>query len=94
MPSKKPKHIEQLERAGRWYQRVKEIADGRDHSVSTDFYEDEIHAFFINCYHVKDWIKNYPTVKCSSKDVEDYVNAHRDLQNLRPRNRYVKVSNL
>ena len=50
-------YIKQFKRVKRWYSRFKDINDGMVHHKNTDYYEDEVHTFFINCYHLKDWIK-------------------------------------
>jgi hypothetical protein len=70
------KHQEQFERMKRWYERIKEIDEGRLHNISSDHYHDEVYAFFINCYHLKDWIKNDDTVKLPKKDVEGFIKKH------------------
>lgn len=67
------KYIEQYERVKRWYQRLKNINDGKENNLSSDYYQDEVLAFFINCYHLKDWIMNDNSAEISSKDVEDFV---------------------
>ena len=51
------KHREQYDRMMRWYARMKATDSGREHAVASDNYVDEIYAFFLNCYHLKDWIK-------------------------------------
>lgn len=61
------KHQEQFERMKRWYERIKEIDEGRLHNISSDHYHDEVYAFFINCYHLKDWIENDKTVEPRDK---------------------------
>jgi len=68
------KYIEQYERVKRWYQRLKNITDGREHNLPSEYYQDEVLAFFINCYHLKDWIINDNSAEISSKSVEDFVN--------------------
>src|SRR5712692_9502414 len=73
MPDK-PKYIEQLERVKRWYSRFKEISEGREHIPFADFYQDDIFAFFQNCYHLKDWIKNDPSVAHMKDLVEPFIN--------------------
>jgi hypothetical protein len=60
--NEKPKYIEQYERVKRCYQRLQEIENGRIHDRSSDFYDDEFLTFFLNCYHLKDWIKNDDSV--------------------------------
>lgn len=68
------KYREQYERVERWYQRLKSITDGRKHTQPSDYYQDEVLAFFINCYHLKDWIINDNSAKVSAQEVKDFVN--------------------
>ena len=69
------KHKEQYDRMMRWYARIQATASGREHTVASDNYVDEIYAFFLNCYHLKDWIKNDPTVgKSTQQQVEKHIN--------------------
>ena len=75
------KHQEQFERMKRWYERIKKIDQGEPHdlsyiNLSPDYYYDEVYAFFMNCYHLKDWIKNDDTVKLLKEDVEDFIKRH------------------
>lgn len=70
---------EQFDRVTRWYQRFTEIDSGRVHNKTSDFYEDEIYAFFLNCYHLKDWIKNDPTVGAAATMVEDFISSNKNL---------------
>src|SRR5262245_44176756 len=69
---------QQWERVRRYYARFKAINDGTEHAAaSSDYYIDDIYAFFQNCYHLKDWIKNDKTAPQAKKDdVEDHINAH------------------
>ena len=69
------KHQEQFERMKRWYERIKKIDQGMPHDLSfinlpSDYFydEDEVHAFFINCYHLRDWIEKDDTVEQQKKD--------------------------
>ena len=62
------KHQEQFERMKRWYERIKKIDQGRPHNLSfvnlpSDYFYDEVYAFFLNCYHLRDWIENDDIVK-------------------------------
>ncbi len=63
----------------RWYKRIKEIDEGRSHDLSfinlpPGYFYDEVYAFFINCYHLKDWILHDDTVKQEDKGkVEDFM---------------------
>ena len=49
---------EQFARMKRWPVRFEEITNGKEHLQSTDFYQDEVYAFFQNCWHLRDWIIN------------------------------------
>lgn len=70
---------EQFERLNRWYKRFKEINNGRIHDKSSEFYKDDVYAFFMNCYHLKDWIINDPATEADDKLVENYINKNREL---------------
>lgn len=52
------KYEEQFERVKRWYERFRRINEGTSHEKNTEYYHDEVYAFFVNCFHVKDWILN------------------------------------
>jgi len=56
------KWFEQFRRVKRWYTRFKSIDEGRPDTLTLDGYLDEVYAFFQNCYHLKDWIKNDASV--------------------------------
>jgi len=72
------KYNEQFERMKRYFIRFKQINDGKIHDTASPNYDDDIYAFFQNCYHLKDWIKNDPT--CSGwNDVEQHINGNTDL---------------
>ncbi len=70
---------EQLERVRRWYNRFKKINDGMVHGQPSEYYQDEVYAFFLNCYHLKDWIKNCPAAASVANRVEEYINNTADL---------------
>lgn len=75
------KYQQQFKRMKRWYGRIKKI-DQRipdEFNLRTNFrnYLDEVYAFFQNCYHLKDWIKNDDTVTQLAKDkVEDFIDKN------------------
>ena len=54
------KYQEQLERVRRYYGRFKKLNGGMEHIAPSDMYIDDIYSFFLNCYHLKDWLKNDP----------------------------------
>ena len=59
------------------YDRFREIKPGLTDKISSD-YEDNIYAFFMHCYHLKDWIKNDHSVESRmpniGTDVDHFVN--------------------
>jgi hypothetical protein len=72
---------EQYDRMKRWYNRFVALDQGRLHDVPSDNYLDEIYAFFMNCYHLKDWIKHDGTVAPAVQDaVESHINSSRSLK--------------
>jgi len=54
--NKKHKYLEQWKRVKRWYKKVKEIEN--DCKGTDDECLDIIYAFFMNLYHLKDWLKH------------------------------------
>jgi len=75
------KYQQQFARMKRWYERIEKINQGEPHdlsyiNLSPDCYYDEFYAFFVNCYHLRDWIENDETVKLPEKDVKDFIEGH------------------
>ena len=77
MPSK---YREQFDRVQRWYSRFETINNGTEHRDSTDNFQDEVYAFFLNCYHLKDWIRNDPTVGSTKDKVEQFIDGNDELK--------------
>jgi hypothetical protein len=73
-------YMEQLDRLERCYQRLAEIDQGRRHDMGCENYRDEVYSFFLNCYHLKDWLINDSGFPGSSPKVETYINANQELQ--------------
>jgi hypothetical protein len=71
---------EQYDRLRRWYDRFQEIECGRDHTRETLYYEDVVYAFFQNCHHFKDWLKNDTSIGLTRNEPEDVVNNSADLK--------------
>ena len=74
------KYLEQFDRVKRWYQRFVTIDEGRRHTLPSDNYQDEVYAFFLNCYHLNDWIKNDESVGTASAKVEAVINGNNELK--------------
>ncbi len=74
------KYLEQFDRVKRWYQRFVTTDEGRQHNLPSDNYQDEVYAFFLNCYHLKDWIKNDESVGATAAaKVEDFIRNNKEL---------------
>ena len=71
---------EQFERLIRNYLRLARIDQGRQHDMHSDNYRDDVYSFFLNCYHLKDWLINDSGFPAASTEVENYINAHHELQ--------------
>jgi hypothetical protein len=67
--------LEQWQRVNRWYRRFTTINEGRSRQgeLTSDDYQDEVYAFFQNCYHLKDWLRNDPSVATVVSDLEDVL---------------------
>jgi len=68
-------YLEQYRRMMRCYERFAAIDRGRVYDKSSENYEDEVFAFFLNCYHLKDWIKNDDGSGAAKNEVEDVINS-------------------
>lgn len=72
--------VEQFNRVVRLYERFRELSHGKVHATESENYVDDVHAFFQNCYHLKDWIKNDPAAPSAMKgNVESYVSGSASL---------------
>jgi hypothetical protein len=72
---------QQWDRVQRLYARFTSLNEGREsrHESSED-YQDDVYAFFVACYHLKDWLKNDPaTGKVTLGDVETHVSGSPNL---------------
>jgi|GEM_PF-531555 len=73
------KHLEQFERVKRWMLRIKDITSGREHDRESSYYEDDIYAFFQNCFHLKDWLMNSDAL-LPGINVDDFINQHEEMK--------------
>ena len=71
---------EQIARLARYFRRFKEYEAGlpADTGVSPE-HKDLVYAFFLNCYHLKDWIKADPALAALG-DVEAFINSSPELR--------------
>lgn len=73
-------YLEQLTRVKRWYERFSQVDRGRKHDMDAEFYQDEVYAFFLNCYHLKDWIEKDDSVGPEAKrKVSKFIGTNEDL---------------
>lgn len=73
-------YLEQFERAKRWHTVLNCFRNARisEDAVDQDRHIDDIYAFFINCFHLKDWIVySRPDLK---NIVQQFVNENEALQ--------------
>ena len=75
-----PSYSEQMERLKRSYSRLVQIDKGRKHDMHSENYRDELYTFFLNCHHLKDWLKNDSSFQADGRAVEDYINNNDDLK--------------
>lgn len=64
---------DQYRRVLRWFLRFAETTTSRVHDRESDTYQDDAYAFFVACYHLKDWLKNDPASTAAASDVEEFV---------------------
>lgn len=74
--------MEQLERTKRYHRRIKEIYSGIYSSSvhSEEAYDDDVVSFFIHCYHVRDWIVHLNRLGITARQVDSYIDSHRELR--------------
>lgn len=73
-------YIQQYLRVKRWYDRFEKISDDRKHDMTSFDYQDDMMSFFINCYHLKDWIKNDLKSGINGAVVEEFVEKSDNLK--------------
>src|SRR5260370_25070811 len=72
------RHMEQFERTKRWLERVKSQIRREHHDAievisfdEAELFFDDVHAFFQNCWHMKDWIKHDDSLPQLDSDIVD-----------------------
>ncbi len=75
-------YTEQRNRIMRWFNRLEkqyegvQLVDIEKAGIYIDSCQDEVYAFFMNCYHLKDWINEDPKVPLSAtSNVENFINS-------------------
>lgn len=67
--------VEQFKRMERWGQRVEAVCQKVPEDMGDQEDEDDVLAFFQNCFHLKDWIINDEGLEIPKKEVEDFING-------------------
>jgi len=66
-----PRYLEQWNRVMRWHSRLQNF-NSFNHSVNSEEPLDYTYAFFLNCFHLKNWlIKDYPERKSEIEALYD-----------------------
>jgi hypothetical protein len=66
---------EQWARVLRWYSLFEKTNAGREQDeLTSEHYLDEVYAFFQNCFHLKDWLRQDPASASAVGDVESVIN--------------------
>lgn len=74
--------MEQFERTKRYLARIEGLysgvfsASGHDR----DTYDDDVISFFIHCYHIRDWIIHLNKLGITVRQVDSYINEHKELR--------------
>lgn len=73
--------MEQLHRAQRYLDRLREIYSGRPHIYErAEFYEDDVVSFFIHCHHIHDWLLAHKSSTLKKHEINQFINNHKELQ--------------
>jgi len=64
----------QLARIRRWYVKVEAIGRAENPTSNLEEEHDVVYAFFMNCYHLRDWLQNSNVV--SSEALREFFNDH------------------
>lgn len=73
--------MEQIERANRYLQRIREMYKGILHPrQDRDYYNDDVLSFFVHCYHIRDWILELSKIEITRREVDKFINTHEPLK--------------
>lgn len=69
------KFIEQFLRVERWFTRLQNavVAHPQVRPIDEDYYLDDLYSFFVNCYHLKDWIEKDEAIICTKSEIESFL---------------------
>ncbi len=58
----------------RWYKRLDSVYRPKK-TLDYDYADDVTNAFFLFCYHLKDWLINDTSIKANLKDIESFISS-------------------
>jgi len=70
-------YLEQFQRMKRWYNILNKIRVSNANENQTDKQVDIIYAFFINCFHLKDWLIHSKAIE--QKKVNDFIENNKEM---------------
>jgi hypothetical protein len=73
------RYVEQRQRVRRYLARFGQARSGSRHATESEHDQDDMYAFFLNCHHFKDWIKNDPACSAWTPGAEQLVTQSGDL---------------
>ena len=72
-------YLEQYERIKRWHKILNEIRLSNASEDKTEYQVDCIFAFFMNCFHLTDWLKHSKT-SLDDKTIDDFINNNDEMK--------------
>ncbi len=70
-------YLEQFERIKRWYDILNQIKNSNSPENQADYQVDCIYTFFMNCFHLKDWLINS---NVDQNAIHKYINENKELK--------------
>ena len=64
-------------RLGRWHERVQKIGNAESTYENSECQHDDVYAFFMNCYHLRDWLTKSEVV--DPKELSQFFKYNRDM---------------
>ena len=71
---------EQWDRLGRRYNRFQELNQGIVHEVPSEHYVDDVLSFFMDCWHLKDWLRNDPASGLTKDELDEMTLGSNNLR--------------
>lgn len=70
-------YFEQYKRMERWFQKLERIENGiENEEFSSTEYKDSYVVFFLNCYHLHDYLEEDPNANVTESQVDSFIAAN------------------